>query len=345
MITNKPFLFDSDSLKNFHKRIFFSVLVFSFCFSSAFCRITYISLSSFFDNHSKTIISSDSVRGNIYIRDPNYHFSNNAVFGSLDVASSDFADTSGYESSKTGFSIGTEFEQYEDIFLSPTLYASYEDIEVQSSASSSIKRMDGTFTNFDFQYGITFDKRNQPFQPTSGYKSKFTQSLPIVMDSSSLMNGFQVSSYHSFSEDFIGNLKFYARSIHGMNDEDVRLTSRIHLPAKVLRGFQTRRIGPKDGEDYIGGNYATALGFEGQLPNLLPESTRTDISIFMDTGNLWHVDYSDTVNDSNKIRTSVGISANMYTTIGPLSLTIAEDLSKADTDKTETFNFRLGTSF
>ena len=65
----------------------------------------------------------------------------------------------------------------------------------------------------------------------------------------------------------------------------------------------------------------------------------------MDAANLWHVDYSDTVDDSNKIRSSVGISANMYTTIGPLSLTIAQQLSKTTTDKTETFNFRLGTSF
>ncbi len=68
MIKNKPFLFDSDSLKNFHKRIFFSVLVFTFCFSSAFCRITYISISSYFDNPLETIIKQNITRGNIYDR-------------------------------------------------------------------------------------------------------------------------------------------------------------------------------------------------------------------------------------------------------------------------------------
>ena len=35
------FLFDSDSLKNFHKRIFFSIFVFIFIFGSAFYRISY----------------------------------------------------------------------------------------------------------------------------------------------------------------------------------------------------------------------------------------------------------------------------------------------------------------
>ena len=68
MPINKPFLFDSDSLKNFHKRIFFSVLVFSFCFTSAFFKITYISVSSYTHEPSKININEDLKRGNIYDR-------------------------------------------------------------------------------------------------------------------------------------------------------------------------------------------------------------------------------------------------------------------------------------
>ena len=87
------------------------------------------------------------------------------------------------------------------------------------------------------------------------------------------------------------------------------------------------------------------MGFEAKLPNLLPESSRTDISVFLDTGNVWHVDYTDSLNDSNKIRSSVGISANMFTTVGPLSFTLAQDLTKDTNDETESFKFNLGTSF
>ena len=68
MPINKPFLFDSDSLKNFHKRIFFSVLVFCFCFTSAFFKITYISVSSHIHEPSKVNINEDLKRGNIYDR-------------------------------------------------------------------------------------------------------------------------------------------------------------------------------------------------------------------------------------------------------------------------------------
>ena len=289
-------------------------------------------------------LSEERVSGNIAITNPNYNFSGNAVSTALDVSSTDTSGTTGYKSSKTGFNLGTSFEQYEDLYFSPSISFAFEDIEAEASASSNIKKMEGNYFNSDFQYGITLDKRNQSFQPTEGYRSTFTQSLPLIQDSSSIMNGVNVSAYHDFSEDVIGSVKFYAKSIHGI-DDDVRLTNRLFLPSKRLRGFVRGRVGPKDGDDWIGGNYTSAVSTEAQLPNVLPESYRTDFIVFMDAGNVWHVDYSDSVNDANKIRSSVGISANVWTPVGPLSWTFAQDLSKASTDSTETFNFRLGTSF
>ena len=139
-------------------------------------------------------------------------------------------------------------------------------------------------------------------------------------------------------------MKFLVKTIHGV-DDDVRLTNRLYVPQSRLRGFNTFKVGPKDGEDYIGGNYTTALSVEAQLPNLLPESYKTDFSLFFDSANVWGVDYSDAVDETSKIRSSVGFSANVFTTIGPMSFTIAQDLTKSANDTTETFNFQLGTSF
>ena len=204
--------------------------------------------------------------------------------------------------------------------------------------------MKGNFFNADLGYAIIVDERNQTYKPTRGHKTSFRQSLPIIQDSSSILNGFDSNIYHDFSEDVIGSLKIHARSITGV-DDDVRLTNRLYLPRNRLRGFNTYKIGPKDGADYIGGNYAAAVSAEAQLPNILPESYKTDVGVFLDTGNLWSVDYSNDVDETNKIRAAIGISANIYTTIGPLSFTLAQDLAKADNDETESFNFRLGTSF
>ena len=289
-------------------------------------------------------LSESKVSGNIYVKDPNYKFSGNAVKASLDISSTDRSTTSGFKSSRSGFELGTSFEQYENLFFSPDLNVIIEDIEVDSSASQAVKNMEGNFFNIDVGYGITLDKRDLTYRPTEGYKTTFTQSLPILQDSSAILNGLDIKAYHDFSDDIIGTLKFHARTINGV-DDDVRLTRRLYVPRQRLRGFDVYKVGPKDGDDWIGGNYVSALSAEAQLPNLLPESYRTDFTLFMDTANVWEVDYSDSVDDSNKIRSSVGIGANVFTTIGPLSFVLAQHITKATQDETQTFNFQLGTSF
>jgi outer membrane protein insertion porin family len=289
-------------------------------------------------------VSEEKINGNIAIVNPNYNFSGNAVSTSLDVSSTDRTSTTGFKSSRTGFNLGTSFEQYEQIYISPEISISHEDIEAESTASTNIKKMDGTYFNSDLLYSITLDKRDQTFMPTEGYRASFTQSLPIIQDQSSIMNGVDYSTYHDFSDDVIASIKLYARSIHGVND-DVRLTNRLFLPGNKLRGFVRGKVGPKDGDDWVGGNYTTAVNTEMKLPNLLPESYRTDFNIFVDAANIWSVDYSDSLDDSNKIRSSIGIGANVWTPVGPLSWTFTQDIAKATSDKTETVNFRLGTSF
>jgi outer membrane protein insertion porin family len=293
---------------------------------------------------SSISIGKERVSGNIALTDPNYRFSGNAVATSLNVSATDRAGTTGFKSSKTGFTLGTSFEQYENIFISPTLGISHEDIKAESTASNNIKKMDGTYLNSDFTYGISLDKRNQKWQPTEGYVTSFFQSLPIVQDSSSVTNTFSASIWNEFSENAIGSLKFQAKAVHGV-DDDVRLTNRLYVDQRKLRGFVRGKVGPKDGADFIGGNYVTGLSAEVQLPNLLPESYKTDFSVYLDAANVWGVDYESSLDDSNKIRSSIGVAANVFTAIGPLSWTFSQSITKASTDQTETFNFNIGTSF
>ncbi len=289
-------------------------------------------------------LSKETVLGGLSVYNPNYNFTDRAVSAGLNVSETDRTETSGFKSSVSKFNLGTVFEQYQDVWFSPELKLTFEDVEVENTANTSIKKMEGNFLNFDLMYGVTLDKRDQSFKPTEGYRVKFLQSVPIVQDSSALLNGLDISKYHDFTDDVIGSLKFHGRAIIGI-DEDVRLTNRLYIPRKHLRGFDTFKVGPKDGEDYIGGNYVTALSAEAQLPNLLPETYKTDISLFMDTANVWGVDYTSTVNETNKIRSSIGVGANVFTALGPLNFTLAQSLTKSSQDETQTFNFQLGTSF
>ena len=71
----------------------------------------------------------------------------------------------------------------------------------------------------------------------------------------------------------------------------------------------------------------------------------TDVKIFFDAGNVWGVDYSNTIDESNKLRSSTGVALEFLSPVGPLSFSFAETITKASTDVTESFRFQLGTTF
>tara|TARA_B100000929_G_scaffold234757_1_gene191284 strand:- start:3382 stop:5619 length:2238 start_codon:yes stop_codon:yes gene_type:complete len=288
-------------------------------------------------------LSEDSVRGGISISDPNFKYSGNLVYGGLTSTQTDNTD-SGYENTVTNFNLGTRFEQYEDVYFTPGLDLSFDDLKVDSSASSNLKKQAGDFTELIFSYGIDRDKRDRSFMPSSGSIISFRQGVPIFADQAALFNRLSYSQYHGFNDNVIGAVKFYGATITAL-DEDVRLSKRLRMPAKRLRGFSSKQIGPVDQGDYVGGNYVAALNFEAQLPNLLPESTNTDVAAFLDFGNLWSVDYDSSAGSSSKVRSSVGLTTQMWTPIGPVNFVLAQALSKADSDQTQSFKFQIGTSF
>ena len=62
------------------------------------------------------------------------------------------------------------------------------------------------------------------------------------------------------------------------------------VPSRRLRGFESGKIGPKDGTQYIGGNYATSLNLNSTLPNIFFENENIDFNFFIDLANVWEVD-------------------------------------------------------
>ncbi len=289
-------------------------------------------------------IDEESVKGTINYKDPNYNLLGNSLNYSFSNTTSDVPDR-GYENSLITAAAGTGFEQYKDVDVFLGLELNYDDLRADDTASASVKKQAGNFTELAANYSFTFDKRNRVYDPTDGNLISFGQSIPIFADSASLSNTFQYNQYHMFSENFIGSSKLFLSAINGIGEDDVRLSKRKGLSTRRLRGFQKNKIGPLDGTDHIGGNYASVLNLEGSMPNLLPEDTGMDLKVFLDFGNLWGVDFDSSIDDSNEIRSSAGISANWKSPLGPINFVLAQNLLKADTDKTESFSFNLGTTF
>ena len=291
-------------------------------------------------------LTADSIKGQFIYSKPNFNYSDNTLFTSIKSSTTDLLTNSGYKTSEIGFSLGTEFEQFQNVFLSPEIDFLIEDLETSDKASSVLKKQEGSYTDLYFNYSINQDLRDKRFRTESGYVTTFSQELPLVSDNSELSNAFIITNYKKLSStsDMVGKVSFFGKTITGLSD-DVRISKRLNIPASRLRGFQRGKVGPVENSDYIGGNYVSSLNFSATLPNLVQGLDNLDVGVFVDAANVWGVDYDSSIDDKSTIRSSTGVALNLMTPIGPLSFSFANALSKASTDKTETFRFNLGTQF
>ena len=143
----------------------------------------------------------------------------------------------------------------------------------------------------------------------------------------------------------VGKISFYSQTANSLTDDDVRISKRLYVPYKKLRGFQKGKVGPKDNESFIGGNYVSTLNMSTTVPQILPSFQNTDFSLFIDMANVWGVDYDSDLDDKSSLRSSAGLAIDLLTPIGPLNFSFSETITKASSDKTESFRFNIGTSF
>ena len=290
-------------------------------------------------------IGEDSVRGSLNYSHPNFAYSERALNTSLESTVTDKLTTYGYKSTLNRVSLGTRYEQFDNIFFSPSFSISDESLETTSSASSAYKKQEGSYFDTLFSYGLTYDLRNSPYQPTDGFISRWYQEIPVTSDDSTIINGYTFTAYKELSDDLIISSGIYTRAANSLSNDDVRVSKRLFAPKSRLRGFETGKVGPKDGSDHVGGNYITTFNTSSTVPYIFQTMENTDLKVFLDVGNVWGVDYSSSIDDSNKIRSSSGIALEFFTPIGPMSFSYAETITKADTDVTESFRFQLGTTF
>ena len=290
-------------------------------------------------------ISQESVKGIISLNNPNYKGSNRSLNFSIESRAIDRLKNFGYESNKTGFELGTGFEYYDSLFLNVGVSSYVEKLTTDSSASASLKKQEGSYFDTYLNYTFDYDMRNQKFQPTDGFRSSFTQNVPIISNSHTLTNTYNFKFYNEWVSENIATYGIYASTTNSLVGKDVKLSDRLFLPSNKLRGFESGKVGPKDNTDYIGGNYALAFNASTTIPQLLPDLQNTNFSIFFDAANVWGVDYDSSLATSSKIRSSVGLSIDYFTPIGPLSFSFSEAITKNENDITESFRFNLGTTF
>ena len=292
-------------------------------------------------------ISEEGVKGAFIYSKPNFAYTDNTLFTSLEATSTDLLTNFGYKVTKKGFTVGTQFEQYENLFFSPELSIFLEDLDTNSTASAQLKKQEGSYTDVYVNYGIDYDLRNSRYEPSSGYKTSFAQELPMISDDSEIANTLVFTQYKTLNKasDMVGKASLYLKAVNSLDGSDVRISKRANVPYFRLRGFEKGKIGPKENTDYIGGNYVGALNFSTNLPGILTTIENIDFTYFIDFANVWGVDYNSSLDDSFKIRSSTGIGLDVLTPVGPLSFSLSKPITKQSSDKTEGFRFNLGTTF
>ena len=291
-------------------------------------------------------LSSDVIRGELSYLDPNYKNSNKELATSLFSEVDDYKN-SGYQNKRAGTRFATKYEIYEDIFFRPNLGVQFDKLEVTGSASSLLRSRQGDFVTTSFGYNFLYDQRDSKFSPTSGSIIYFDQNIATFFsDIPTVQTGIGATFYKElFSEKFIGSAKARLANVVAFNDKDVKLSDRIFASSSDLRGFEQRGVGPVDSGDHIGGNNLATLSLKSTFPNPIPENLRATTFLFLDMGNVWGADYSSSISDSSKLRTSTGVALDFMSPIGPLSFTYSIPISKASTDKEQNFLFNIGSSF
>jgi len=289
-------------------------------------------------------LSTDSFKGKFSVINRNYKNSDKSLFFSTEASENDNYETFGYKTKKTGFSIGTDFEYLNDFYLGINNSNYYEVIETNSTASSQQQAQEGNYWDSFLSFNMNYDKRNQKFQTSDGFKSFYSLDLPLVSDTNTVKNYFNYSHYFDFFENNFSSVSLSLETANSLNNKDIKLSERITIPSKRLRGFESGRIGPKDGDDFVGGNYAYSINFVSNIPQLFEESQNLDFLFFVDAADIWGVDYNSSI-EGDGIRSSVGLALDWMSPIGPMNFTLAHPVTKVSGDKTESFRFNLGTTF
>ena len=290
-------------------------------------------------------VTPETFKGKLSVIDPNYKNSDKSMFFNVQAIEIDRITDFGYKANKTGFELGTDFEYLEDLNLALSTRSFVEKIETDSTASARQQKQEGNYWDTFLKFRVNYDKRNQKFRPSDGFVSNLSFDLPIISDTNTLTNSYTYKVFTDLYENNITSMSFYIEAANSITGDDIKLSERLFIPSRRLRGFESGKIGPKDGNDFIGGNFATAINFNSTLPVIFENAQNLDASLFVDIANLWGVDYDSSIDDSNKVRSSIGIGIDWFSVVGPINFSFTETLSKKSSDITESFRFNIGTTF
>jgi outer membrane protein insertion porin family len=221
-------------------------------------------------------------------------------------------------------------------------------------------------------YSLNYNTLDNNKNPTDGLLIDFKQDFAGVGgDVSYLKSAIDAKYYTPLVADIVGLIHAQGGMLNSMGSQ-LRMLDQFQMGPNLVRGFAPNGIGPRDltfypytgSGDALGGTKYWGVSAELQMPFwFLPKEVGLKGAVYADAGSLW--DYQGPTSwtatgevnsptcptcglqydDSNIIRTSVGVGLIWQSPFGPLRFDYAVPLSKGKYDIVQQFKFGGGTSF
>jgi outer membrane protein insertion porin family len=275
----------------------------------------------------------------------------------------------------SGGSLRLGFPIAENLWLNTSYTLSNNEIsDVQSTASRAIKEAAGEYWTSAIGTGISYDARNHPKTPTSGYfLTAGTEFAGVGGDVQYVRFSAEGRYYYPLTEKitFVGRV--IGGHILGWGGQDVRLLDLYYKGGETIRGFYMSGFGPRDTltGDALGGSTFWAATAEVRFPfPLIPDDLGMSGAVFADAGSLFGAgEGAKSINnqcglplqvdpttgavlnpgvclaDSSAVRVSAGFGILWNSPLGPLRLDIAKAIVKEYYDKEQLIRFGASTRF
>jgi outer membrane protein insertion porin family len=225
-------------------------------------------------------------------------------------------------------------------------------------------------------YTLNFNTLDNNKNPTDGLLLDFRQDFAGVGgDVTYLKSAFDGKYYNPLVADIVGLIHVQAGALTKIGNNDIRMLDHFQMGPNLVRGFAPNGIGPRDltffqftGQgDALGGTKYWGASAELQMPFwFLPKEVGLKGAVYADAGSLF--DYQGPTSNiltgevnglvngnpckcamvydnSNVVRTSVGVGLIWASPFGPLRFDYAVPITKGVYDRVQQFKFGGGTSF
>ena len=220
---------------------------------------------------------------------------------------------------------------------------------VDDSASKYIKAETGTAVISLVGHTLTYDTRDSRLNPTTGNIFRISNEAAGIGGTERFFRtDVDAQQHFTLAENWFLSMKVGGGYVVGL-DDTVRTTERYYLGGDSLRGFANAGVSPRDKstDDALGGLWVAHGSIELAFPLGVPEELGLSGRAFADAGTVGEADgvNSADVDQSNALRSSVGLGIAWRSPMGPINIDYGIPITKEDFDKTESLRFSFGTRF